>query len=248
MPKAGGQYVYLNEAYGPLWGFLYGWSAITVINTASIAAIGVAFAEYLGYFFPFSTLIIKGIAVLTIILLTILNIIDVKSGARFQNIFTMAKLAAIIGIIILGITMEGGSINNFSPLISDKSFSSMIGPLGLAMIAVLWTFDGWIFVTYVASEIKDPGRNLPLSILYCIIIVMTIYISINYVLVYTLGFEKMMSSNLVMSDAASVFLGNSGAAIVTIIILISLVGSNNGFILTSARTVSYTHLTLPTKA
>ena len=166
MPKAGGQYVYLNEAYGPLWGFLYGWSAITVINTASIAAIGVAFAEYLGYFFPFSTLIIKGIAVLTIILLTILNIIDVKSGARFQNVFTMAKLAAIIGIIILGITMEGGSINNFSPLISDKSFSSMIGPLGLAMIAVLWTFDGWIFVTYIAGEIKNQGRNIPLSIFY----------------------------------------------------------------------------------
>ncbi len=235
MPKAGGQYVYLNEAYGPLWGFLYGWSAITVINTASIAAIAVAFAEYLGYFFPFSSLIIKSIAVSTIILLTIINIIDVKSGARFQNIFTMAKIAAIIGVIILGITMEGGTLNNFSPLISDESFSSMIGSIGLAMIAVLWTFDGWIFVTYVASEIKNPGKNIPLSIIYCIIIVMTIYISINYVLVYTLGFEKMMSSNLVMSDAASIFLGNNGAAIVTIIILISLVGSNNGFILTSAR-------------
>ena len=84
-----------------------------------------------------------------------------------------------------------------------------------------------------SSEIKNPGKNIPLSIIYCIIIVMTIYISINYVLVYTLGFEKMMSSNLVMSDAASIFLGNSGAAIVTIIILISLVGSNNGFIFKS---------------
>ena len=153
MPKAGGQYVYLNEAYGPLWGFLYGWSAITVINTASIAAIGVAFAEYLGYFFPFSTLIIKGIAVLTIILLTILNIIDVKSGARFQNVFTMAKLAAIIGIIILGITMEGGSINNFSPLISDKSFSSMI----------VWSVEGAGGRITLGNDVRcalaTPGRS-----------------------------------------------------------------------------------------
>ena len=85
------------------------------------------------------------------------------------------------------------------------------------MIAVLWTFDGWIFVTYVASEIKNPGRNIPLSLFYCMIIVLTIYLSLNYVLVYTLGFDQMIGSDLVMTDASSVFLGNKGAAIVTII-------------------------------
>ncbi len=88
MPQAGGQYVYLNKAYGPIWGYLYGWSAVAVINTASIAAVGVAFAEYLGFFFPVSALSIKGIAVFSIMLLTILNIVDVKSGARAQNVFT----------------------------------------------------------------------------------------------------------------------------------------------------------------
>jgi APA family basic amino acid/polyamine antiporter len=235
MPKAGGQYVYLSEAYGPVWGYLYGWSAVAVINTASIAAVGVAFSEYLGFFIPMSTLSIQLIAVLTIIILTIINIIDVKSGARFQNLFTLTKLAAIFGIIVLGLSLDGGSASNLEPLFTENSFSTLIGPLGLAMVAVLWTFDGWIFVTYVAGEIKDPGRNIPLSIILCMIIVVSVYLVLNFVFVYILGFNGMIGSDLVMSDAASVFLGDVGAAIVTIIILISLLGANNGFVLTSAR-------------
>jgi APA family basic amino acid/polyamine antiporter len=131
--------------------------------------------------------------------------------------------------------LDGGSSNNLFPFLSDSSFSSLIGPLGLAMVAVLWTFDGWIFVTYVAGEVKDPGKNIPLSIMLCMVIVVSIYLTLNYVLVYVLGFDKMIGSELVMSDAALVFLGNKGAAIITVIILISLIGANNGFVLTSAR-------------
>ena len=235
MPRAGGQYVYLSEAYGPVWGYLYGWSAVAVINTASIAAVGVAFSEYLRFFFPITDVSIKGIAVATIVLLTIINILDVKSGARFQNVFTISKLGAIFGIIILGLVMEGGSNQNLSPFFSDQSFTKLVGPLGLAMVSVLWTFDGWIFITYVAGEVKNPGRNIPLSLIFCMLIVVTIYLLLNYVLIYTLGFTGMNGSDLVVSDAASVFLGNKGAAIVTLIILISLIGANNGFVLTSAR-------------
>jgi len=235
MPRAGGQYVYLSEAYGPVWGYLYGWSAVAVINTASIAAVGVAFSEYLRFFFPITDISIKGIAVATIVLLTIINILDVKSGARFQNLFTISKLGAIFVIIILGLVMEGGSNQNLSPFFSDQSFTELVGPLGLAMVSVLWTFDGWIFITYVAGEVKNPGRNIPLSLIFCMLIVVTIYLLLNYVLIYTLGFTGMNGSDLVVSDAASVFLGNKGAAIVTLIILISLIGANNGFVLTSAR-------------
>jgi len=235
MPRAGGHYVYLSEAYGPVWGYLYGWSAVAVINTASIAAVGVAFSEYLRFFFPITDVSIKGIAVATIVLLTIINILDVKSGARFQNLFTISKLGAIFVIIILGLVMEGGSNQNLSPFFSDQSFTELVGPLGLAMVSVLWTFDGWIFITYVAGEVKNPGRNIPLSLIFCMLIVVTIYLLLNYVLIYTLGFTGMNGSDLVVSDAASVFLGNKGAAIVTLIILISLIGANNGFVLTSAR-------------
>tara|TARA_B100001996_G_scaffold103129_3_gene77472 strand:- start:3102 stop:4430 length:1329 start_codon:yes stop_codon:yes gene_type:complete len=235
MPKAGGQYVFLNKAYGPLWGFLYGWTAVAVINTASIAAVAMAFSEYLGFFFILNSFEVKGIAIISILILTIINIIDVKSGARFQNLFTYTKISAISIVILLGLLLDGGSSNNFFPLLTDRSFSSLVGPLGLAMVAVLWTFDGWIFVTYVAGEVKDPGKNIPLSIILCMVIVLSIYLTLNYVLVYTLGFDKMIGSELVMSDAASIFLGNKGAAIITVIILISLIGANNGFILTSAR-------------
>ena len=235
MPKAGGQYVFLNEAYGPVWGYLYGWSAVVVINTASMAAVGVAFAEYLKFFYPISDLAVKEIAIFSIILLTIINIVDVKSGARFQNVFTFAKLGAILGVILLGLFLEGGSTQNFSPLFTDRSPLSLIGPLGLAMVAVLWTFDGWIFVTYVAGEVKNPKRNIPLSLILCMVIVVTVYLALNTVLVYVLGFDQMIGSELVMADAASKFIGGKGAAIVTIIILISLIGANNGFILTSAR-------------
>lgn len=235
MPKAGGQYVFLNEAYGPVWGYLYGWSAVVVINTASMAAVGVAFAEYLKFFYTISDLAVKEIAIFSIILLTIINIVDVKSGARFQNVFTFAKLGAILGVILLGLFLEGGSTQNFSPLFTDRPPLSLIGPLGLAMVAVLWTFDGWIFVTYVAGEVKNPKRNIPLSLILCMVIVVTVYLALNTVLVYVLGFDQMIGSELVMADAASKFIGGKGAAIVTIIILISLIGANNGFILTSAR-------------
>ena len=235
MPQAGGQYVYLNEAYGPIWGYLYGWSAVAVINTASIAAVGVAFSEYLGFFFPISDASIKGIAVGTIVLLTIINIVDVKSGAWFQNLFTLSKLGAIFGIILLGLVMEGGTNQNLSPIFSDKPFIGLIGPLGLAMVSVLWTFDGWIFITYVAGEVKNPGRNIPLSLIFCMLIVVSVYLLLNYVLLFILGFTGMNGSELVVSDAASVFLGNKGAAVVTLIILISLIGANNGFVLSSAR-------------
>ncbi|HJL79164.1 MAG TPA: amino acid permease, partial [Candidatus Marinimicrobia bacterium] len=101
--------------------------------------------------------------------------------------------------------------------------------------AVLWTFDGWIFVTYVAGEVKNPGRNIPLSLIFCMIIVTSVYLLINFVFTYTLGIETMSTSSLVASDSASVFLGEKGTALVTIIILISLMGANNGFVLTSAR-------------
>jgi len=235
MPRTGGQYVYLSEAYGPIWGYLYGWSAVAVINTASIAAVGVAFSEYLGFFIPMTDVSIKGIAVVIITTLTIINIIDVKSGARFQNLFTFTKLGGIFGIILLGLCMGDGNAGNLKPIFSDLSYTSLVGPLGLAMVAVLWTFDGWIFVTYVAGEIKNPGRNIPLSLILCMIIVVSVYLALNFVLVYILGFNGMINSNLVMSDAASVFLGKSGAIVVTVIILISLLGANNGFVLTSAR-------------
>ena len=138
-------------------------------------------------------------------------------------------------IIILGFSLDGGSFENLTPFFSERPMSSLVGPLGLAMVAVLWTFDGWIFVSYVAGEIKEPDRNIPLSLIFCMLIVVSIYLSLNFVLVYALGFDRMVGSELVMSDAASVFLGGAGGTIISLVIIISLLGANNSFILSSAR-------------
>ena len=237
MPKSGGQYVYLNEAYGPVWGYLYGWTTVAVINAASMAAVGVAGAEYLRFFFSISDLGVRGIAIISIILLTVLNIYDVKSSARFQNGLTIAKISAIVIIIFFGFYLDGGATQNFTPLFSDQPVLSLIGPLGLAMVAVLWTFDGWIYITYVAGEVKNPKQNIPLSLIFCMIIVVSVYLAINTVLVYVLGFDQMIGSDSVISDASTIFLGNNGASIVTLIIVVSLLGGNNVNVLTNARII-----------
>ena len=121
------------------------------------------------------------------------------------------------------------------PFYPDRPLPALVGPLGLAMVSVLWTYDGWIFITYVAGEVKNPGRNIPLSLVFCMLIVISIYLLINFVFTYTLGIGAMGTSTLVASDSAFIFLGEKGAVLVSIIILISLLGANNGFILTSAR-------------
>jgi APA family basic amino acid/polyamine antiporter len=245
MPEAGGQFVYLREAYGPAWGFLYGWGAFMVINTASIAAIAVAFGQYLGYFFSFGAVEVKIVAIASTIILTTLNCFGLKLGAWTQNVFTFLKMAALAAIVALSFFLKGGAAANFTPLFPAKEFSSLLGPLGLAMVAALWAYDGWIEITYVGSEVKNPQRNLPLSIIFSTLIVMVLYVLISLACVYVLSVGKMALAQaqaettgeayLVASDVATTLIGPVGAALVTVAIVISTLGSNNGIIFTSAR-------------
>ncbi len=133
MPRAGGQYVYLKEAYGPFWGFLYGWSSFWVINSASIAAIAVAFATYLGYFHPITPLQIKLIAIAAITAFTLLNIYGLRTGVWAQNIITFLKIGALLAIISLGFFLSGGEFANFQPLFPDRSFPQS------------YLFSGWLW-------------------------------------------------------------------------------------------------------
>jgi len=235
MPEAGGQFVYLRKAYGPVWGFLYGWGAFMVINTASIAAIAVAFTQYLGYFFPLNDAEIKIVAMLSTVLLTTLNCFGLKLGAWTQNVFTFLKMAALAGIIVLSFVLKGGAVENFTPLFPAQSFSSLLGPIGLAMVAALWAYDGWIEITYVGSEVKNPQRNLPLSIIFSTVIVIALYVLISIACVYVLSVGTMAQAKLVAAEAATKMIGPQGAALVTIAILISTLGSNNGIVFTAAR-------------
>jgi len=183
MPKAGGIYVYLREAYGPVWGFLYGWTSGVVINPASIAAIALGFATYL----------------------------------------------------VFGFVLPGGSAANLSPLWSDAPLVRQIASFGVALVAVLWAYDGWIEVTYVGGEVKDPERNLPRSIVLSTLIGAALYCLVTASFAYVLSPAKMAGSSLVASDAAQVTLGHAGAGLVAAAIMIATIGSNNGIVLTAAR-------------
>lgn len=236
-PEAGGQYAYLREAYGPVWGFLYGWANFAVVSPASIAAIAVGFASYLGFFVPLSPLAIQGIAVASIAGLTVLNCLGVRLGATIQNVLTFLKMVALAALIVTAFLLPGGSATNFQPLWppSGGSASGWIGPFGVAMVAVLWAYDGWIETTYVGSEIKDPGRNLPRSIILSTVIVIAFYVLASVAYSYVLSPARMAGATLVASDVAQVTLGAVGAGFVAAAILVSTLGANNGIILTAAR-------------
>jgi basic amino acid/polyamine antiporter, APA family len=234
-PEAGGQYPYLREAYGPMWAFLYGWANFLVINPASIAAIAVGFARYLGFFIPLSPLGIQGIAVLSIAALTGLNCLGVRLGATTQNVLTVLKMGALAALIAAAFVLTGGGAANFQPIWPAGTPGQWIGPFGVAMVGALWAYDGWIETTYVGSEIKDPGRNLPRSIILSILIVIAFYVLASVAYSYVLSPARMAGSTLVAADAAKVTLGAAGAAVVAGAILVSTLGANNGIVLTAAR-------------
>ncbi|NOT07907.1 MAG: amino acid permease [Gemmatimonadales bacterium] len=235
MPKAGGQYVYLQRAFGPLSGFMYGWGSSVIINPASIAAIAVGFATYLGFFLPLSGLGIKLVAAGSVMLLTLINCGGLRVGALTQDVFTLIKIAAVAVLVLLCFALPGGSAANIQPLWPTEPVGSLVGPFGVAMIAVLFAYDGWIEITYVGSELKNPARDMPRSILLSTVLVSILYVGVSAGVLYVLGQSETAKSSLVAADAMRVVLGPIGASLITVAVLISTLGSNNGIIFTAAR-------------
>lgn len=234
-PDAGGQYVYLREAYGPVWGYLYGWANFAVINAASIAAISVGFARYVGFFVHLDNTGIVVIALASTVVLTVINCLGVRLGATTQNVLTLLKMGALGALIAAGLFLPGGKLGNFAPFWPTGTFGALIGPFGVAMVAALWAYDGWIEITYVGSEVRDPERNLPRSIILSTVIVVALYTLASIAYLYVLSPGTAAQSALVASDAARVTLGAFGATLVALAILISTLGANNGIVLTAAR-------------
>ena len=233
-PNAGGLYVYLKEAYGSLWGFLYGWSAFAVIRTASISAVAVGFATYLGYFIPLSPMGISSVAIISIILLTLINSLGVKSGAIVQNVLTIIKIGTLAVIALLGVFF--GSSANFSSTTGiEMPLANMAGPFGLALVAVLWAYDGWIQTTFVAGEVKEPQKNIPRALIISTLLVIFVYVTVNLSYMAILSIDRIAQSTLVLSDAVTVVVGTTGAALAAIAVIISTLGCNNGLVLAPAR-------------
>lgn len=234
-PESGGMFVYLKQSYGPLWGFLYGWSLFLVIQTGSIAAVSVAFATYFSYFVHLSDLMVKLLAVAIVLLLSAINYLGVRWGAWTQNIFTMAKLGAVSILVLMGLGAGSGNLANFQPWLSASASVSLASSFGLALIAALWCYDGWIQTCYIAGEIKNPGRNLPLSMILSTLIVLLVYLGMNVAYIYVLSPARIAGSELVAADMAERFLGGSGAALISVLVMLATFGASNGMILSGAR-------------
>jgi APA family basic amino acid/polyamine antiporter len=278
MPRAGGQYVYLREAYGPLWGFLYGWTLFLVIQTGTIAAVSVAFARFLGVLTPVisptkwlippiilsrnyavSLSMQQLVAILIIVFLTIVNTRGLQLGKLIQNVFTSAKTLSLLALIALGLFVGrnadaiAANFTNFwtpgavSPIKSDLSFvatmSATGGALGMliavcvAQVGSLFSADAWNNVTFTAGEVRDPRRNLPLSLALGTGLVITLYLLANVAYLCVLPLEKIQhaADDRVGTAAMAVMFGGAGGAIMAVAIMISTFGCCNGLILAGAR-------------
>jgi APA family basic amino acid/polyamine antiporter len=235
MPNTGGLFVYLQEIYSPLWGFLYGWALFLVIQTGTIAALGVAFASYLGHFWPLGDWGIKLVALASVVVLTALNCRGVKLGVWTLNILTLAKVAVVA--IVVGWAFRPGTMQaaNFLPAWPTEWDFTATKLWGLALIGVLWCYDGWVDVTLVAGEVKNPEKNLHRSLVLSMGIIVAIYLVMNVAYVAVLSVAGMAGRPLVAADFATKAMGAMGAGLVAFLVMISCLGANNGFVFTGPR-------------
>ena len=271
MPKAGGQYVYLREAFSPLWGFLYGWTLFLVIQTGTIAAVAVGFARYTGvlvpwvseknyliepirfgnYAFSLSTAQLVGLAMIA--LLTFMNTRGLRLGKIVQNIFTTAKTGALAALILLGIIVglrSGAGAANFSDVWTVRGGLEEVAPgltaatafgLFVAICVMqtqsLFSADAWNNITFIAGEVKNPRRNVPLSLAFGTFLVIGLYLLANVAYLAALSWTGIQNapSDRVASETASAIFPGTGATIMAVAIMISTFGCNNGLILSGAR-------------
>ena len=232
MPATGGQYVYLREAYGPLWAFLCGWTLFLVVQSGGIATLAVGFAIYLSHFVPLSPAMSRVAAVGLVAILTWVNYRGVGAGAATQKLFTALKISGLALII-------GGALFSGSESSWDASSWALSGfsltHFGEAMIATLWTYEGWNVISFIAGEVKRPQRNLPLSLGAGVGVVIAIYLLANVAYLKALPIGEIAATERVAAAVAERTLGSLGAATVTLTILLSIIGSINGSIMTVPR-------------
>lgn len=278
MPKAGGQYIYLREAYSPLWGFLYGWTLFLVIQTGTIAAVGVAFARYLGVLVPsisptkwiiepinisskyaisLSTQQLVGI--LLIILLTIINTRGLKLGKLIQNVFTSAKTLSLIALIFIGLVVGRNAdaiklnfsdfwtphgveeikpdVSSVTPVIASAGAFGLFIAFCVAQVGSLFSADAWNNITFTAGEVKNPRRNIPLSLAAGTALVITLYLLANIAYLCMLPLDKIQHApdDRVATAAIETVFAGAGPIIMAVAIMISTFGCNNGLILAGAR-------------
>ncbi|MFQ5724598.1 MAG: APC family permease [Terriglobia bacterium] len=247
MPEAGGEYVFLRRAYGPLWGFLYGWEQFVIGKTGSIATIAVAFALFLDFFF--GTLkepllpITAGwaltgaqvISLAAVIGLTLINYLGVILSGGVQTVFTILKVAVILGLVALGFTIGHGQWSHFSPFLAAPQGLGTLSAFGIALAAALWAYDGWNNLVMVGGEVSNPQRTIPRALGFGVLGVVLVYLLTNGVYFYILPLEQVKAHEQVAQAAAQTFLGDWGGILITVGALISTFATLNAAILSGAR-------------
>jgi basic amino acid/polyamine antiporter, APA family len=231
IPATGGQYVFMREAYGPLIGFLCGWTMFVVARTAQVAWMAVTFSLYVSYFVPLSPLASKLLGIAAISLFTWINYRGVTAGAFVQNVFTFAKVGGLL-LIIGSVFLFGGKA---APAATGAVGGFSISAFGVALIASLLAFDGWVQLSFVAGEIRDPQRNVHRALALGSIACIVIYLLANIAYLRVLSIPEIAASLHVGANAAERVMGHYGGALVSLIILTSIVGTLNGCFLTSPR-------------
>ena len=260
MPETGGQYVYFERMYGPFFAFLYGWATFAVMQSGSIAAVAYVFAEYAGHFVklpelspalagwsfhvryvgdiaPFKEIGTRGLAAALIVVLTAINYLGVRFGAMVQNVFTIAKVGAML-LLVLGVftLATGGTMANLTTPSAQIHLSGLALAAGIvaALQGAFWAYDGWNKLTYIAGEVKQPQRNIPLGLAWGMLIVTAIYLLMNVAYAYVLPIDQMAKSRLVAADVADRCFAGGGRWIAAAV-MISTFGTTNSIILATAR-------------
>jgi len=250
-PEAGGQYVFLREAYGEFPAFLYGWMIFTVGQSGTIAALAVGFAEYFGAMLPLASAnapivsflgwtLTRGhiVSICAIVLLTTINVLGLKRGSALINAATWAKFAAIGTFILLGLAIGHGHWSNYAvsiPADRPVTIGHVISGFGVALIGVFWAFDGWVYITWVAGEIRNPQRVLPRAMVLGVLLVGVIYLSINAVYLYALPITHVAQEETIAHASAVALFSSNAARWLSAVIALSCFGAMSSAILCSAR-------------
>ncbi|MBI2222227.1 MAG: amino acid permease [Acidobacteria bacterium] len=236
LPAAGGQYVYLREAYGRMPAFLYGWTLFLVIHAGGMAALGAAFAIYLGYFVPLTVVEARLASVGLIVVLVVVNCLGVRLGARVQNVLTAVKVVGVAAIVFVCFAATEGSVTHFVPLWGDGTPpGGWAAGVGAAMVGALWAYEGWHNFAFVAGETVNPERNVPLALVCGVAVVMALYLAATLAYLYVLPFDALSRSTHVAADAMRVAVGPAGGTLISLLILLSVTGAVNGMTLAGPR-------------
>src|SRR5215208_6177147 len=234
LPRSGGVFAYILESFGPLPAFLFGWSELTVIRASALGAIATIFAEYLGRFVPLSPMGVRYVAAVAVVLVGLLNYLGVNRAALLMNLSTVAKYAALAALVLLAFAAGNGSASHFSPVWGPSLNLSLIAT---ALIAIMWTYDGWADLSFIGGEVKNPGKTLPMALIVGTSGILVIYLLLNVTYVYLVPLVEMSRSPLIAATAAEriPLLGRMAGQVIAGVVMLSCFSTLIGSMMTGPR-------------